>query len=65
MTQRTDDQAQRPPDRDELWRIYLKQNPHWETDGAHLTADGLKKFVAQVWQHGYHHATDTTKVTIE
>ena len=65
MTHRTENTSQTPPDRDQLWAIYLKKNPHWVNDGVHLTPEGLRKFVEQVWRHGYNHATSTTKVTIE
>ena len=65
MTSRTENTTSHPPDRDQLWAIYLKKNPNWESEGVHLSPDGLKKFVEQVWQHGYNHAASTTKVTIE
>ena len=65
MTNRTEDNSHKPPDRDQLWAIYLKKNPHWANDGVHLSPEGLRKFVERVWRHGYNHATSTTKVTIE
>jgi hypothetical protein len=52
------------PDKEALWAIYIKKNPQWVSDGAHLTPEGLKKFVEQVWLHGYNHATSNSKVTI-
>lgn len=65
MTTRTENSVQTPPDKDQLWAIYLEKNPHWASDGVHLTSEGLRKFVEQVWQHGYNHAAATTRVTIE
>ena len=65
MTTRTENPVQTPPDKDQLWAIYLEKNPHWASDGVHLTSEGLRKFVEQVWQHGYKHAAATTRVTIE
>ena len=65
MAHRSTNHAQTPPNRDQLWAIYLKKNPHWANDGVHLTPEGLKKFVEQAWQHGYKHAIATTKVTME
>ena len=64
MTNRTENDLQTPPNRDQLWAIYLRKNPHWANDGVHLTPEGLRKFVEQVWQHGYKHAIATTKVTM-
>lgn len=37
----------------ELWQHYLTQNPHWQEDGARLTAAGLKKLFEQTWQQGH------------
>lgn len=65
MTQRTQSKPQSPPDKNQVWAIYLEKNPHWVTDGVHLSPDGLRKFVEQVWQHGYNHAVANTRVTIE
>lgn len=65
MTQRTENANHNPPDRERLWAIYLKKNPHWAEEGARLTPQGLQKFVEQVWQHGYNHAIATTTVKME
>ena len=65
MAHRTANTSQTPLNKDQLWAIYVKKNPHWASEGAHLTPDGLKKFVEQVWQRGYNHAISTVKVTIE
>ena len=65
MAQRATNNSQTPPNRDQLWAIYLKKNPHWANEGVHLSPEGLRKFVEQVWQHGYKHATATTRVTIQ
>lgn len=37
----------------ELWKIYVDKNPRWETEGAHLTAAGLKKFFDQTFDVGH------------
>ena len=65
MTHRTDTPSPTPPDKNRLWEIYLQKNPHWASEGVHLTPEGLRKFVEQVWQHGYNRAVATTKVTME
>ena len=36
-----------------LWQHYLSHNPHWQENGARLTADGLKKLFDQTWEQGY------------
>ena len=36
-----------------LWQHYLTSNPHWQENGAKLTADGLKKLFDQTWEQGY------------
>ena len=36
-----------------LWQHYLTKNPHWQENGAKLTADGLKKLFDQTWEQGY------------
>ena len=36
-----------------LWQHYLSRNPHWQENGARLTADGLKKLFDQTWEQGY------------
>jgi len=65
MAQRATNNSQTPPNQEQLWAIYLKKNPHWANEGVHLSPEGLRKFVEQVWQHGYKHATATTRVTIQ
>jgi hypothetical protein len=32
-----------------LWLVFIKAHPEWETEGAHFTANGLKKFFDTVW----------------
>ena len=65
MTNRTENTSRTPPSKDQFWAIYLEKNPHWANDGVHLTPEGLRKFVDQVWRHGYNRAIATTKVTVE
>lgn len=36
-----------------LWQFYLQKNPHWQEDGAQLTAAGLRKLFEQIWEAGY------------
>ena len=48
-----------------LWQIYLKKNPHWATQNVHLSGKGLEKLVRQVWLQGYQHAKNTTNVEID
>lgn len=49
-------------DKDKLWELYLQKNPHWATGPVHLTANGLRKFVEQVWRHGYQYGIQNTNV---
>lgn len=37
----------------ELWQHYLDKNPHWQENGARLTAAGLQKLFDQTWEQGY------------
>ena len=39
--------------RDALWQHYLTKNPHWQEEGARLTAAGLKKLFDQTWEQGH------------
>ena len=39
--------------REALWQHYLTKNPHWQENGARLTAAGLKKLFEQTWEQGY------------
>jgi len=39
--------------KEELWEIYVTKNPKFATEGANLTANGLKKLFEQVWEHAY------------
>ena len=39
--------------KDKLWRIYIKNNPHWETENITLTPGGLNKFFSEVFDHGH------------
>lgn len=52
-------------DKEKLWKTYLEKNPHWAKEAVHLTPKGLKKFVEQVWLHGYQHGAKHTKVRVE
>lgn len=52
-------------DKEKLWEIYLKKNPHWGKDSVHLTANGLRKFVEQVWRYGYQHGIQNTPVRFD
>ena len=36
-----------------LWQHYLNSNPHWQEEGARLTATGLKKLFDQTWNQGH------------
>lgn len=35
-----------------MWQAYIARNPHWTTDGADLTADGLRRLVEQTYELG-------------
>jgi len=49
-------------DKEQLWKAYLDKNPHWAKEAVHLTPQGLKKFVEQVWRHGYQQGIKNTNV---
>lgn len=37
----------------ELWEIFVKKNPHWLTDGANLSPAGLKKLFETTFDKGH------------
>lgn len=39
--------------KDVLWNILIKKNPHWLTDGANLTPAGLKKMFDTTFDKGH------------
>lgn len=42
----------KPLSKDALWQIYVSKNPHWLTDGAKMTPDGIKRFFDQTFELG-------------
>lgn len=44
--------------RDQLWAMYTAKNPHWLTEGATLTAAGVRKLFDTTFdvaeRHGFH-----------
>lgn len=45
-----------------LWDIYIRKNPHWETENITLTPAGLKKLVEQTHDHGVAHGKAISSV---
>ena len=33
----------------DLWNIYIKKNPHWETENITLTPSGIRKLFDQAF----------------
>jgi hypothetical protein len=40
-------------DKQALWDAYVRKNPSFITDGANLSADGLKKFFDTTYNNAY------------
>ncbi len=39
--------------KEQLWGKFIKNNPHWLTDGANLTPDGLRKLFETTFDKGH------------
>ena len=39
--------------KDELWAIYTRKNPKFESGPVTFTADGLRKFFDQTWESAH------------
>lgn len=47
--------------KDELWKIYIEKNPHWLTNGASLTPQGIKKLFEQTYDIAHHQGVENGK----
>lgn len=45
----------------ELWAIYVRKNPQFETEGATFTAAGLKKFFDTTWEQAHSQGLENGK----
>jgi hypothetical protein len=46
-----------------LWEIYVKKNPCFLTEGASLSAAGLRKFFDTTYDQGYFEGEDVSRDT--
>lgn len=45
----------------QLWEMYTAGNPHWLTEGANLTADGVRKLVERTYNAGHAQGVENGK----
>jgi hypothetical protein len=54
-----------PESRDAPWCRLITKNPHWSTDGADLTAAGLRKLFDVVFEAGHRLGVENGKAMSE